>query len=254
VPGAWDPAQYERFKDERSRPFFDLLSLVTAVPGGQVVDLGCGTGELTRALHQRVGATETLGLDISAEMLSRSDPFAGAGVRFERGDVADFAASGAYDVVFSNAALHWIPDHPALLRRLTAALKPGGQLAVQVPANHDHLSHWVARAVAEELVPRADALPPSAVLAPEAYATLLDELGYQQQVVRLEVYGHHLESREQVVEWVAGSTLTPLRARLDDVAWQRFLSRYRQALMPQLSEARPFFYTFKRILLWGRRP
>jgi trans-aconitate 2-methyltransferase len=254
VAGAWDPAQYERFKDERSRPFFDLLSLVAPAAGGQVVDLGCGTGELTRALHQRVGAAGTLGLDISPEMLARSAAFAGDGVRFERGDVADFAAGGAYDVVFSNAALHWVPDHPALLRRLTAALKPGGQLAVQVPANHDHLSHWVARAVAEELAPRTDALPPSAVLAPEGYATLLDELGYQQQVVRLEVYGHHLESRDEVVEWVAGSTLTPLRARLDDVAWQRFLARYRQALMPQLSESRPFFYTFKRILLWGRRP
>jgi trans-aconitate 2-methyltransferase len=252
VSGGWDPAQYERFKDERSRPFFDLLSLVTPVPGGRVVDLGCGTGELTRALHARSGAAETLGIDISPEMLARSEAFAGDGLRFERADLATFSAVQAYDIVFANAALHWIPDHPALFRRLTAALRPGGQLAVQVPANHDHLSHWVARAVAEELAPRTEALPPSSVLAPEGYATLLDELGYRDQVVRLQVYGHHLESREEVVEWVAGTTLTPLRARLDDVAWHRFLARYRQALMPQLSDARPFFYTFKRILLWAR--
>jgi trans-aconitate 2-methyltransferase len=253
VGGAWDPAQYERFKDERSRPFFDLLGLVTPVANGRVVDLGCGTGELTRALHHRVGAAETLGVDLSPEMLARSAAFAGEGLRFERGDAATFAATDAYDVVFSNAALHWIPDHPALLRRLTAALRPGGQLAVQVPANHDHLSHWVARAVAEELAPMSDVLPPSSVLTPEGYATLLDDLGYQDQTVRLEVYGHHLASREEVVEWVCGTTLTPLRARLDDVAWHRFLARYRQALLPQLSDARPFFYTFKRILLWGRR-
>jgi trans-aconitate 2-methyltransferase len=185
-------------------------------------------------------------------MLARSGPFVGDGLRFEPGDLASFTVTQAYDVVFSNAALQWVPDHPALFRRLTGALKPGGQLAVQVPANHDHLSHWVARAVAEEMVP-GDALPPSSVLTPEGYATLLDELGYREKVVRLEVYGHHLASREEVVEWVCGSTLTPLRARLDDVAWQRFLARYRQALLPQLSDTTPFFYTFKRILLWGRR-
>lgn len=249
---AWDPAQYERFKDQRSRPFFDLLSLLTPVPGGRVVDLGCGTGELTRALHARVGAAETLGIDLSAEMLVRSQAFAGEEVRFERADITTFSALRAYDVVFANAALHWIPDHPALFRRLTAALRPGGQLAVQVPANHDHLSHWVARAVAEEMAPGTESLPPSPVLAPEGYAVLLEELGYREQVVRLEVYGHHLDSRDEVVEWVCGTTLTPLRSRLDDVAWQRFLARYRQALLPQLSDTRPFFYTFKRILLWAR--
>jgi trans-aconitate 2-methyltransferase len=252
VSAGWDPAQYERFKDQRSRPFFDLLSLVTPVPGGRVVDLGCGTGELTRALHDRMGAAETLGIDSSPDMLARSQAFAGGDLRFERGDITTFSALRAYDVVFANAALHWIPDHPALFRRLTAALRPGGQLAVQVPANHDHLSHWVARAVAEEMAPRSEALPPSPVLTPEGYAALLEELGYRDQVVRLEVYGHHLDSRDEVVEWVCGTTLTPLRSRLDDVAWHRFLARYRQALLPQLSDTRPFFYTFKRILLWAR--
>jgi len=192
--------------------------------------------------------------DASAEeaLVQAGARFDGGGLRFEQGDIADFQPSGAYDVVFSNAALHWVPDHPTLLRRLTAGLRPGGQIAVQVPANHDHLSHWVARAVAEELF-RADALPPSPVLTPEAYAGLLDDLGYGEQVVRLAVYGHHLPSRDDVVEWVSGSTLTPLRARLDEAGWQRFLTRYRQALLPQLSDARPFFYTFKRILLWARK-
>lgn len=253
MAGAWDPTQYERFKDERSRPFFDLLALVQPTPSAKVVDLGCGTGELTRTLHARVGAGDTLGIDLSTDMLSRSGQFAGNGLRFEQGDIAQFSAPGAYDVVFSNAALHWVPDHAALLRRLSEALRPGGQIAVQVPANHDHLSHWVARAVAEELLPRTEALPPSSVLTPEAYAGLLEELGFREQVVRLEVYGHRLPSRDDVVEWVSGSTLTPLRTRLDEVGWQRFLNRYRQALLPQLSDARPFFYTFKRILLWARR-
>jgi trans-aconitate 2-methyltransferase len=256
VSGAWDPARYERFKDERSRPFFDLLALVQPAPGGRAVDLGCGTGELTRVLHRHLQAAETLGIDSSPEMLARSAAFAGEGLGFARGDIGTFSEDQRHDVVHSNAALHWIPDHPALLARLTRALRPGGQLAVQVPANHDHPSHRAARAVAAEepFLSATGGLPEPAVLAPEDYAGLLHRLGYREQVVRLEVYGHALATRDEVVDWVAGSTLTPIRARLDDAQWARFVDRYRQVLMPQLDDVRPYFYTFKRILLWARLP
>jgi trans-aconitate 2-methyltransferase len=250
----WDPTQYERFKNERSRPFFDLLALVRPVPGGRAVDLGCGTGELTRVLHERTQAGETLGLDSSAEMLARSAGFAGGGLRFVPGDIAGFADEDAWDLIFSNAALHWVDDHPALFGRLARGLRAGGQLAVQVPANHDHPSHLVARAVAaEEPFRSAGGLPASPVMAPEAYADLLHRLGFREQSVRLEVYGHRLESRDKVVEWVTGTTLTPLRARLDDAGWARFLDRYREVLLPRLEDAHPYFYTFKRVLLWAER-
>jgi trans-aconitate 2-methyltransferase len=250
----WNPAQYERFKDERSRPFFDLLAPVQPIPGGRAVDLGCGTGELTRALHERVHASETLGLDSSPEMLARSAAFAGGGLRFVTGDIAGFADEQAWDLIFSNAALHWVNDHPALMARLARGLREGGQLAIQVPANHDHPSHLVARAVAaEEPFRAAGGLAASPVLAPEICASLLHRLGLRDVVVRLEVYGHLLESRDRVVDWVTGTTLTPLRARLDDGAWARFLDRYREVLLPQLEDARPYFYTFKRLLFWARR-
>jgi trans-aconitate 2-methyltransferase len=251
----WDPAQYERFKKERSRPFFDLMALLEPMRNARVVDLGCGTGELTRNLHRHVGAVETLGLDSSPEMLARSAPFVERGLRFEQGDIAAFSATQPYDIVFSNAALHWIPDHPALLARLTAAVRPGGQLAVQVPANDDHPAHLTARALAQEEPFRsAGGLPASAVLAPERYAALLHELGYVDPLVRLNVYGHLLPDREEVISWLSGTTLTPLRARLDDAGWADFLARYRAALLPRLPDQRPFFFTFKRIFLWARRP
>src|SRR5262249_42755330 len=108
---AWNPAQYDRFRAERQQPFFDLLGLVRPQPGMRAVDLGCGTGELTSALHRRLGARETLGLDSSDAMIARSDRHAEPGLRFERGDIADFVASEPFDLVFSNAALHWLPDH-----------------------------------------------------------------------------------------------------------------------------------------------
>jgi trans-aconitate 2-methyltransferase len=252
----WNPEQYGRFRDERARPFFDLLDLVQPRPGMRVVDLGCGTGELTRELHRKLAARETIGIDNSPAMLARSAAFAGDGLRFEQGDIGAFASEGGYDLVFSNAALHWIPDHEALLPRLAAALTETGQLAVQVPANDDHPSHTTAVEVARE-APFREALGghvrESPVLAPEVYATLLHRLGFREQHVRLQVYAHELGSREAVVEWVRGSVLTDYERRLPAELWPRFLERYRERLLPQLDDTRPFFYPFKRVLMWGAR-
>src|SRR3954453_14780034 len=149
-PPDWNPTQYERFRNERSQPFFDLLDLVQPRPDMRVVALGCGTGELTRDLHRRLAARETIGIDNSPAMLTRSAAFAGDGLSFRSGDIGEFTANHEFDLIFSNAALHWVPDHPALLQRLTAALRDGGQLAVQVPVNDDHPSHATAVTVAGE--------------------------------------------------------------------------------------------------------
>src|SRR2546426_11389770 len=117
----WDPAQYERFRDERTRPFLDLLALVRPRPGMHVVDLGCGTGELTARLHDEVAAGETLGIDRSEAMLARARPLAEGGLRFEAGDIAALAARAAWGLGFSNAPLHSGGPHPALFARPTRA-------------------------------------------------------------------------------------------------------------------------------------
>ena len=256
VADTWRPEQYDRFRAERRQPFVDLAALVQPKPAMRVVDLGCGTGQLTAELHQQLQASETLGLDSSAAMLERSRSLESGGLRFEQRDINDFAAEGRYDLVFSNAALHWIPDHPALFARLTRALSPEGQLAVQVPANHDHPSHRVAAQIAAE-APFRDALQgfvlvPS-VLPPEAYAALLDSLGYREQQVRLQVYGHRLPARDDVVEWVKGTTLTDYEKRMPAELYPVFLERYRERLLPQLLDTRPYFFPFKQILFWARR-
>ena len=250
----WQPEQYARFRAEREQPFRDLLALVEPVPGGRVVDLGCGTGVLTRVLHEHTGAAETMGVDRSEAMLATSAQHAGGGVRFEQGDIAAFAGRGL-DVVFSNAALQWVDDHAALFPRLAATLGEGGQLAVQMPMNHDHPSHTVAHEVARE--PRhAQALggyvreyPMGEV---EWYAELLERLGFEEQHVRLQVYLHRLAGREEVVEWVKGSLLTDYRNRLGEEEYEAYLADYRERLLTELPDERPFLYPFKRILLWGR--
>jgi trans-aconitate 2-methyltransferase len=260
----WNPDQYARFRDERSRPFYELMTLVQPKPGMRAVDLGCGTGELTRDLHRHTGARETIGLDSSQAMLTKARALKADGLRFIEGDIWDFArgstssdASERFDLIFSNAALQWVEDHPALITHLAARLAEGGQLAVQVPANEDHASHVTAREVAQE-EPFRTALGGHVrrfpLLTPEGYAELLDSLGFAEQHVRLQVFGHHLGGREDVVEWVKGTLLTDYQKRLPPELWDRFLARYRELLLPRLTDTRPYFYAFKRILFWAAKP
>ena len=257
MPGDWNPDQYERFRNERSQPFFDLLELVRPAPGGRAVDLGCGTGELTRVLHERLGAAETLGIDSSPAMLERAAQFAGGGLRFELADIATFTAERPFDVVFSNAALQWLPDHERLVPRVAGLVAPGGQLAFQVPANADHPSHTIAHAVARE-EPFATALGGYVrdwpVLPPERYAELLDGLGFADVHVRLQVYVHRLASSDEVVEWVRGTLLTDYERRLGPELYAQYLARYRERLLAEIGERAPYVYTFKRVLAAGRRP
>jgi trans-aconitate 2-methyltransferase len=225
----------------------------------RVLDLGCGTGELTGHLHRFTKARETLGIDNSEAMLKESRAYAQQGLNFEREDIVRFLEGRnveGWDLIFSNAALQWVPGHLELLALLTSRLARRGQLAVQVPANHDHPSQTVAARVAGE-APFREALQGhqrrSPVLPPEEYALALDRLAYGEQQVRLEVYGHRLASPEEVVEWVKGTHLTDYQRRLSPELFSLFLSRYREELLPLLPDTRPHFFPFKRILLWGRR-
>lgn len=251
----WNPDQYGKFRDQRALPFLDLLSLVEAGGSPRVVDLGCGTGELTRLAHARLGARETIGVDTSAAMLARAGAQAGDGVSFQQGDLAAFRGA-PFDVVLSNAAVHWVPDHEALFPRLLALVAPGGQIAVQAPANDHHPSHAVAREVAREpefAAALGGFVRESPLLEPEAYARILFRGGFARQRVRLEVYAHELASPEDVVEWVRGTTLTDYEKRLDAPAFVHFLARYRERLLAALPDDRPFLYTFRRLFVWGRR-
>jgi trans-aconitate 2-methyltransferase len=245
---SWSPDQYQRFKAERKQPFLDLVSLIERRPRMRVVDLGCGTGELTRELHETLGAEETVGIDDSDTMLLKSGHFEGEMLRFERGNIEAFVTDKPYDLVFSNAALHWIADHEHLLPRLTNFLAMNGQIAIQMPANDSHPSHAVAAEVAKEfgVEPR-----PGYVLVPERYAEILNRLGYKRQNVRMQIYGHLLPSTDDVVEWVRGALLTYYQSLLSAEKFEEFLAAYRERLRGVLGEERPFFYTYKRILLWG---
>jgi len=285
---SWDPRQYDKFQREREQPFYDLLDLVRPAPGMRVVDLGCGTGKLTRIAHQRLQALETTGIDRSASMLTEGR--AGVlpvGLRFEVGTIEDFcvqprgapsssrarpvpSSAGSacpelvegqargYDLILSNAAFHWVEDHETLLHGLAGALAPSGQLAFQVPAQHDELSHRIADELTD-VEPFRTAFGgwhrPQPVLTPDAYSRLLYRCGFEDPNVRLIVYPHVLASRDQVVEWMKGTLLTEFERRLPPGSdlFTQFVEEYRRRLIGRLDASQPFFFPFKRILCWGRR-
>jgi len=252
----WNPDQYAQFARERAQPFEDLLAMVRPRERMRVIDLGCGSGELTRRLHDRLRPTRTLGIDNSPNMLEKARAHSGDGLEFRIGDIAQFGPDEKFDLVFSNAALQWVPDPPEVLRKLSSWLNPDGQLAIQVPANDDHPTHVVAREIAGRS-PYRDALTDWKrqffVLKPEQYATILHRLGFRQQHVRLQVYAHLLPSREHEIEWVKGTMLTDYQKHLPPDLFARFMDDYRRDLLPQLEDDRPHFYLFKRILFWAQR-
>jgi trans-aconitate 2-methyltransferase len=250
---AWDPGQYNRFAAEREQPFWDLAALVQPVSSPSVVDLGCGDGRLTAALHERLGAKRTLGIDWSPAMLSGAAANARDGVTFEAGDIGSWRDDGV-DVVFSNAALQWVADHPRVLRQWREGLRPNGQLCVQMPSNADHASHLVSSKLADEWLGADAPRDPVAenVLRPEAYAELLHALGFTQQHVRLQVYGHMLPSSADVVEWVKGTSLTRFKESFAADDYARFVDEYRKRLLAAIGDRSPYFYAFRRILFWGR--
>lgn len=259
----WNPEQYHRFQEERSRPFHDLLGMVRVDRGvRRMADLGCGSGELTVLAAERTGAAECVGVDNSPAMLAAAAAHARPGVRFEDGDLATWTSTADHDLVLANASLQWVADHPAVLARWAAALAPGGQLAVQVPSNADQPSHLVAAEVAARphfaTAFGPDGPPPdpvaSNVLAPEAYAQLLHGLGFSEQRVLLEVYPHVLPEGRSVVEWVKGTTLTRFQKRLPPDVFAQFLAEYEERLLDVIGRGAPCFFPFKRVLLWGRLP
>lgn len=250
----WNPAQYEKFKAQRAKPFFDLLSLIHAASFGTAVDLGCGTGELTRVLFDTLRPDHLLGVDTSPEMLAKSDAFRTGGLAFSQQDIASYQAEAPLDLLFSNAALHWLPDHASLFPRLMSYVAGGGQLAIQMPYNFDHPSHVVAQRTALDLFPHAFNAdhPLSGTLKLETYAEMLFKHGFAEQVCRVEVYAHPMRSGEDVVEWTKGSLLTAYQQRLSADEFRIFLAEYRRALLAEIGTG-PYFYAFKRILLWGRK-
>jgi trans-aconitate 2-methyltransferase len=225
----WDPSQYLRFGDERSRPFFDLTERIGATDPAQVTDLGCGPGQLTAALAERWPRAQVHGLDADPEMIAAARARAVPGrLSFALGDLRDWQPPGPVDVIVSNAVLQWVPGHAELLPRWAAALAPGGWLAFQVPGNFDQPVHVLLGELAASSRWRS-ALAGVALNRQgadlERYADLLLRAGCQVDAWET-IYLHVLPGRDPVLEWAKGSALRPVLAALDPAGAATFCQEY----------------------------
>ena len=224
TPSTWDLERYLTYADERGRPFVELLARVGASDPAEVVDLGCGPGNLTALLAQRWPAAHVVGLDASEAMIERGRADAPAGVELYVGDLREFSPAAPVDVLLSNATLQWVPDHLALLPDLVSRVRPGGWFALQVPGNFDQPSHTLRDELAAE---PAYMMFTAGVARPEAhdattYWHALSALGCEVDVWET-TYVHVLRGEDPVFTWVSGTGARPtlealppdLRARFE---------------------------------------
>jgi trans-aconitate 2-methyltransferase len=244
----WNPDTYNLFQKERFAPFKDLSRMIRVRKGLEVLDLGCGTGELTARLSDILPDSRILGVDVSLAMLDRAVSRARDGLRFEKAAIE--SVTGAWDMVFSNAAIHWVDGHETLIPRLFSLLRPGGQLLVQLPSNHNHPSHLMIAALAAT-EPFRTALHGWTrrvpVLSLERYAEILYACGARYLSIFEKVYPHELRDADALADWLSGTTMLPYLERLDGDMKDGFLEAFRSELRRYWPDG-PIFFGFKRIL------
>ena len=226
---AWDPAQYLRWSDHRIRPAVDLLQRLPVERPAHVVDLGCGTGNVTALLRGAWPAARITGVDGSAAMLERARASDG-GVDWQHADIGDWAPSAPVDVLFSNAALHWLDDHARLFPRLLELVAAGGVLAVQMPRNFGEPSHTSITEVACEgrwSARLAPLIRPEPCKAPAYYFDLLAPRATALDIWET-VYQQALTGDNPVADFVKGSWLKTFLDALDDGDRVSFEAAYRE--------------------------
>jgi trans-aconitate 2-methyltransferase len=206
---AWDPAQYLKFAGPRLRPALDLLQRIDVEAPSSVYDIGAGAGNVTRLIAARWPEARVIGVDSSAEMLAKAAA-ENPRIEWQEADLAAWRPHQPADIIYSNAALHWLDGHDRLLPGLFAGLAPKGVLAVQMPRNFGARSHTLITetALGGPWRPMLEPLlRPAPVAEPEFYYDLLAPLAATLDIWETE-YLQVLEGENPVKEWTKGTWLT----------------------------------------------
>lgn len=253
----WDPNQYLKYGNERTRPAFDLLARIDLESPSNIIDLGCGPGNSTALLHARWPEARIEGLDSSPAMIaaaSKDYPH----LTWTVADIAAWQPDRRYDLIFSNAALHWVPDHAAMIPHLFSQLADGGVLAIQMPAHFQSPVHRILIETAAH--PDWNELTGSArsairVERPSFYYDLLSPLASRIDLWETE-YIHHLKSHHEIIEWMRGTALRPfleaLTEELRPIFENQILDALRNAYPMQKDGS--LLFPFRRLfIVSGRR-
>jgi trans-aconitate 2-methyltransferase len=252
----WNPRQYRAYSAHRARPFFELLDRVGAGAPSFVVDLGCGPGERTMDLAARWPDAVVEGVDNSEAMIAEARRSAGERVRFTVGDLAEWAPARPVDVIFSNAAFQWVPEHRRLLPAWVEALTPGGWLAFSMPGNFAGPSHTLLRELCAS--PRwagrlAAVNRHNVVGEPQEYLDLLGGLGCEVDAWET-TYLQVLQGEDPVLEWMKGTALRPAFDALTGEEERSEFVAELSGLLRQAYPRRPYgtVFPFRRVFVVAR--
>jgi trans-aconitate 2-methyltransferase len=253
----WDANLYLRFGSERTQPAMDLVRRVELAEPRRVIDLGCGPGNSSALLRQRWPEAEVIGLDSSPEMLAAAAQSHPQGT-WVQGDAAAWTAESPFDLVFSNAALQWVPDHAAVLPHLFRQVGPGGALAVQMPVHFQSPVHQHILRLADEPAWRDRLHAAKSAIAVGRSGFYYDLL--QPAAARMDLweteYIHIMQGPEAIVEWIRGTGLRPyLEALADDGERGQFLDKLLAGVTkdyPRQKDGRVLF-PFRRLFIVAYR-
>jgi trans-aconitate 2-methyltransferase len=229
----WSATQYLKFEDDRTRPPRDLVAQVPLQRPRRVVDLGCGPGNSTELLVERYPQSEVIGLDSSPDMLKKARERLPQ-CQFIEADIATWQPEPGTDLIFGNAVMQWLPDHPAIMRRHLEAMAQGGVLAIQMPDNTREPALVFQREVGEEGPwrdhPEIKAAARDHLPSPEAYYDLLKPVASHIDIWH-SVYNHVMASPAAITEWFKGSSLQPFLSPLSAADREKFLAAYTRKII-----------------------
>jgi trans-aconitate 2-methyltransferase len=254
---SWDSEQYLRFAEERTRPCRDLVHRIALSSPRSIADLGCGPGNSAAVLAERWPEAAITGIDNAPDMLARARRDHPR-FRWEEGDIGAWQPGQPFDLVFSNAALHWVPGHEVAFPRLLGHVAEGGALAVQMPGNLDAPAHRLMRELAASAAWRGSFPQPVREWLSHDLPFYYDALvGH---AARLDLwateYLHVLEGARAIAEWYKGTGLRPFLDALPDAERrERFVADYTAQLagvFPPQRDGRVLF-PFRRVFIVAYR-
>jgi trans-aconitate 2-methyltransferase len=253
----WDPQQYLQFEHERTQPSIDLVARIPSEDPHTIIDIGCGPGNSTQVLRRRWPHADIVGLDKSEKMIERARRDY-PGQTWRTGDASMLEAHWQYDIVFSNAAIHWIPDHHYLIPRLFQVVGENGFLAIQVPANYKSPLYKVILNVSRSSKWRdltSGANDQITYHGAEYYYNQL--VAFTRDItIWSTTYYHILKSHEDLVAWYKSTAMKPFLERLASDDMRR---EFEQAVLTGCKEHYPpqadgrILYPFKRLFFIARK-